>query len=68
MPPTIIEPIAQPFPLAITILAYLATGTLTLILILLINIHSRLSILTAKLSAKKHPPHPSAAPPPKPPI
>lgn len=62
MPPTIIEPIAQPFPLAITILAYLATGTLILILILLINIHSRLSILTAKLSTKNT--HPTPQPPP----
>ncbi|MEP2777028.1 MAG: hypothetical protein ABJQ29_12605 [Luteolibacter sp.] len=48
----LIEPIEPQFPLAITILAYVATGTLILILLLLLNIHSRLGILVAKLSSK----------------
>ncbi|MDP4623707.1 MAG: hypothetical protein NWT08_01075 [Akkermansiaceae bacterium] len=48
----IIEPIEPQFPLAITILAYVATGALVLILLLLVNIHARLGIVAGKLSAK----------------
>lgn len=49
---TIVSPIEPQFPLAFTILACVATGTLILILLLLFNIHSRLGIVAAKLSAK----------------
>lgn len=48
----IVEPIEPQFPLAITILAYVATGSLILILLLLFNIHARLGIVATKLSSK----------------
>ncbi|MGJ8642752.1 MAG: hypothetical protein ACSHX9_05035 [Luteolibacter sp.] len=48
----IVEPIEPQFPLAITILAYIATGTLILIFLLLFNIHARLGIVAAKLSSR----------------
>lgn len=48
----LVEPIEPQFPLAIIILAYIATGTLILILLLLFNIHARLGALDTKLSSK----------------
>lgn len=48
----IVEPIEPQFPLSITILAYIATGALILILLLLFNIHARLGIVAAKLSSR----------------
>ena len=47
MPPAALEP---SFPLSITILSYIATGALVVILLLLIVINSKLSALSAKLS------------------
>lgn len=47
MLPTALEP---SFPLSITILCYIATGALVLILFLLILINSKVSALSAKLS------------------
>lgn len=47
MPPEALE---STFPLSITILSFIATGTLVAILLLLIVINSNLSALSAKLS------------------
>lgn len=47
MPPEALEP---SFPQSITILSYIATGALLVILLLLILINSKLSALSAKLS------------------
>ena len=47
MPPTVLQP---SFPLSITILCYIATGALVVMLFLLVRINSKLSALSAKLS------------------
>ena len=47
MPP---EPIEQTFPLALTILSYIATAVLVAILILLLRINTKIGALSAKLS------------------
>ncbi|MFM2199683.1 MAG: hypothetical protein RLZZ505_3115 [Verrucomicrobiota bacterium] len=47
MPPAALE---SSFPLSITILSFVATGVLVVILLLLIVINSKLSMLCAKLS------------------
>jgi hypothetical protein len=46
MPPTALEP---SFPFAITLLCYVATGALVLILGMLVLINSKLTALSAKL-------------------
>ena len=52
MPDSAIPSIETQFPLAITILAYVATGALILIFFILLSIQSRLTTIAAKLSSK----------------